>query len=70
MTSPFDPDYTPVIPGPTRCERAAAKTSRRMSDLNQKKLDRFGPSLGSALSTEEKQAARDKDRAIRAGRRV
>ncbi|SEL12935.1 hypothetical protein SAMN05216359_105302 [Roseateles sp. YR242] len=66
----FSTNYVPVMPGPTAKERAAAVTSRKLAAMNQAKLDLHGPSPAPTLTAAQKQAGRDKDRAIRAGRRV
>ncbi len=68
--NPFSDDYVPVMAMPTARERGAAVTSRKLAALNQAKLDLHGSLPAQTLTPEQKQAGRDKDRVIRAGRRV
>lgn len=70
MTSPFSPEYVPVMPGPTKAERGGAASGRKLSAMNQAKLDRFGPSPAPTRTAEQKRADLEKARSILAGRRV
>lgn len=68
MTNPFSTDYAPQIAEPTQRERAAAASARKISAMNQAKLDAFGPST--VPTAEQKRADQDRNRAIRAGRGI
>lgn len=68
MTNPFSTDYVPQLPAPTQRERAAASAARKISAQNQAKLDTHGPS--SVPTVDQRRADEDRNRAIRAGRRV
>lgn len=68
MNNPFSPDYVPQLAEPTQRERAAAASARKLSAKNQAKLEAFGPAT--LPTVEQRRADQDRNRAIRAGRRV
>lgn len=64
----FSFNYVSQIAEPTQRERAAAASARKLSAMNQVKLDTFGPAT--VPTVEQRRADEDRNRAIRAGRRV
>lgn len=68
MTNAFSTDYVPLLSAPTQQERAARKSAAKLSAMNQVKLDKNGPSTVPTIA--QRRADEDRNRAIRAGRRV
>lgn len=64
----FSPNYVSQIAEPTQRERAAAAAARKLSAINQAKLEAHGPAT---LPTQaQRRADEDRNRAIRAVRGI
>ncbi len=68
MTNAFSTDYVPQLRQDTQRERAAASAGRKLSAINQAKLDAFGPATLPTI--EQRRADEDRNRAIKAGRGI
>ena len=68
MTNAFSTDYVSQLRPDTQRQKAAAASGRKLSAINQAKLDTHGPAT--LPTAAQRRADEDRNRAIKAGRRV